>query len=217
MPFNSALERNRTHAQSFLRKIFRPAIHARCLTDPLIHHGRHFGRTQHTLCSIRTLLRNGVFRRTEFDDDGILNVPARYLPCYIMPICMPFALTFLSFSRERREHRIFQTLLQMVPGLENRIMSCSEEEVRLVADLVCIPNVSYRIHSQDRHKIQRGVSSARSDDTKSLKGVVIDWITPRGQFMDPPLARNIKTDRGFNHDFTGRLLCPAGLDWADQE
>jgi hypothetical protein len=66
-------------------------------------------------------------------------------------------------------------------------------------------------------QIQKGVSSARSDDTKSLKGVVIDWITPKGQPLSPPLARNIKTDRGFNHDVTGFLLCPIGLDWADAE
>ena len=41
-------------------------------------------------------------------------------------------------------------------------------------------------------KIQKGVSSARSDDTKSLKGAVLDWIFPRdGDVrnvlpMDPP-------------------------------
>ena len=87
------------------RKIFRLAIHARCLSDPLIHHGRHFGRTQHALCSIRTLLKNGVFRRTELDNDGDLNVPARYLPRYIMPVSMPFALTF-SFP-ERGENTEF--------------------------------------------------------------------------------------------------------------
>jgi hypothetical protein len=50
-----------------------------------------------------------------------------------------------------------------------------------------------------------------------LKGVVIDWITPKGQPLNPPLMRNIKTDRGFNHDLTGSLLCPAGLDWSDVE
>jgi hypothetical protein len=66
-------------------------------------------------------------------------------------------------------------------------------------------------------KIQKGVSSARSDDTKSLKGAVIDWIGDQGQSLDPPLARNVKTDRGFNHDRTGYLLCPAGLDWFDLE
>ena len=66
-------------------------------------------------------------------------------------------------------------------------------------------------------KIQKGVSSARSDDTKSLKGVILDWITPEGQHLEPPLARNVKSNRGFNHDRTGYLLCPAGLDWADPE
>ena len=66
-------------------------------------------------------------------------------------------------------------------------------------------------------QIQKGISGARSDDTKSLKSVIIDWITPPGQSLDPPLARNVKTSRGFNHDRTGFLLCPAGLNWADTE
>jgi hypothetical protein len=66
-------------------------------------------------------------------------------------------------------------------------------------------------------QIQKGASSARSDDTKSLKGAVLDWITPRGQPLSPPLARNVKTDRGFHHDRTGALLCPAGLDWSNTE
>ena len=43
------------------------------------------------------------------------------------------------------------------------------------------------------------------------------WITPRGQSLVPPLARNVKVDRGFNHERTGALLCPAGLDWSNPE
>jgi hypothetical protein len=66
-------------------------------------------------------------------------------------------------------------------------------------------------------KIQKGVSSARSDDTKSLKGPILDWIIPAGQSLHPPLARNVKMDRGFHHERTGALLCPAGLDWSDPE
>jgi hypothetical protein len=66
-------------------------------------------------------------------------------------------------------------------------------------------------------KIQKGVSSARSDDTKSLKGVVLDWITPRDIPLIPSLSRNVKTNRGFHHPVTGGLLCPAGLDWNDAE
>jgi len=66
-------------------------------------------------------------------------------------------------------------------------------------------------------KIQKGASSARSDDTKSLKGAVLDWIKPRGQSLNPPLARNVKIDHGFQHERTGALLCPAGLDWFNLE
>lgn len=69
----------------------------------------------------------------------------------------------------------------------------------------------------DRAQIQKGASSARSDDTKSLKSAILDWITPRGQPLRPQLARNVKTDRGFHHERTGALLCPAGLDWSNTE
>jgi len=66
-------------------------------------------------------------------------------------------------------------------------------------------------------KIQKGIASARSDDTKSLKGVVLDWITPRNKALDPPLSQNIKTNHGYNHHVTGALLCPAEFDWNDAE
>ena len=40
------------------------------------------------------------------------------------------------FCRESREHRIFLALLRMIPGLEPRILGSSNEELRIVADLV---------------------------------------------------------------------------------
>src|ERR1700710_3289417 len=67
------------------------------------------------------------------------------------------------------------------------------------------------------YKLTKGASGARGDDTKSLKGSALDWITPKGQNLVPPLARNVKIDRGFNHERTGALLCPAGLDWSNPE
>jgi hypothetical protein len=66
-------------------------------------------------------------------------------------------------------------------------------------------------------QLQKGASGARSDDTKSLKSAIIDWLTPPGEPLVPPIARNVKADRGFNHEVTGKLLCPAGVDWTDQE
>ena len=50
-----------------------------------------------------------------------------------------------------------------------------------------------------------------------MKGAVIDWITPKGQSLNPHIPRNVKTGRGFNHECTGALLCPTGLDWAHTE
>jgi hypothetical protein len=121
-------------------------------------------------------------------------------------------------DRDRREHHIFKSLLVLVPGLEARLMSesTSEEDIRYIADLVSWPPTLHR-HSLTSAQLQKGCNSARSDDTKGLKSAVIDWITPRDQPLIPPLARNSKEDRGFNHEATGSLLCPAGLNWSDPE
>ncbi|KIM89596.1 hypothetical protein PILCRDRAFT_60503 [Piloderma croceum F 1598] len=147
-----------------------------CGTDPLVHHGRHFGRTVHALCTVGALINNGILRMGELADN----------PDEIFT------------HEERREHRIFCILLQMVPGLEERLMEGFNEDVAHIADLV-----------------QKGASSARSDDTKTLKGAVLAWITPRGQPLNPPLFHNVKSDRGFHHERTGALLCPCGLDWSN--
>ena len=50
-----------------------------------------------------------------------------------------------------------------------------------------------------------------------MKGPIIDWITPKGQSLTPHIPWNAKSGRGFNHDRTGALLCPAGLDWNNME
>jgi hypothetical protein len=39
------------------------------MTDPLVHHGRHFGRTVHVLCCVHTLLTNGILREVELADE----------------------------------------------------------------------------------------------------------------------------------------------------
>ena len=62
--------------------------------------------------------------------------------------------------------------------------------------------------------MQKGINSARADDTKGLKGAIVDWITPPGQTLEPSINRKVKSTRGFHHERTGALLCPAGLDWS---
>ena len=92
-------------------------------------------------------------------------------------------------------------------------------------NILCMSQISFVILQLDVScrvdvlslQIQKGSSSARADDTKSLKGAVLDWITPRGQPLNPPLTRNVKIDRGFHHERTGALLCPASLNWSNSE
>jgi len=50
-----------------------------------------------------------------------------------------------------------------------------------------------------------------------MKSAIIDWITPKGQALNPHIPRNVKSGRGFNHERTGALLCPAGLNWNNME
>jgi hypothetical protein len=106
----------------------------------------------------------------------------------------------------------------MIPDFSERLMEGTEEDCMAMADLVRLffsPQVACT--SSDILQIQKGVSSARSDDTKSIKGAVLDWITPRDTPLNPPLSRNVKANRGFHHYTTGALLCPAGIDWKDPE
>jgi hypothetical protein len=69
----------------------------------------------------------------------------------------------------------------MIPGLEECLLDSSDENIGHIAELVrdccffdCAPKHYFL-------KIQKGASSARADDTKSLKGAMLDWITPQGQ------------------------------------
>ncbi|KAF8834355.1 hypothetical protein BDN67DRAFT_915129 [Paxillus ammoniavirescens] len=142
----------------------------RTTQDPLVHHGRHFGRAVHAFCNVQTLITNGLMF---MGDESHKGLTAAY------------------------EYAVFRELLHMIPGLEARLMVSPEEAVVHIADL-----------------IQKG---ARADDTKGMKSAVIDWITPKGQILNPHIPHNVKSGQGFNHERTGALLCPVGLDWANSE
>ncbi|KAG6807024.1 hypothetical protein H0H92_009121 [Tricholoma furcatifolium] len=104
--------------------------------------------------------------------------------------------------RELQEQNVYKGLLAICQGLGSKLVdpSTTGEEIEKWADL-----------------IQKGASGARGDDTKGMKAAVIDWITPKGESLVPPLNRRQKVDRGFHHEVTGGLLCPAHLDWQDEE
>ena len=49
----------------------------------------------------------------------------------------PLVLGANNLPRERSEYRVYQSLLRMVPALEERLLNGSGEEILHVADLVC--------------------------------------------------------------------------------
>ncbi|KAG1856758.1 hypothetical protein F4604DRAFT_1883101 [Suillus subluteus] len=95
---------------------------------------------------------------------------------------------------------VFTELVDSYPSLLDHLTNDKEEDVLHVGEL-----------------LGKGASGTRGDDTKTLKSAVLKWLVPRGQVVIPPLSRNIKSDRGFNHKVTGAFLCPAGLDWSNAE
>jgi hypothetical protein len=107
----------------------------------------------------------------------------------------------------------------MVPHLEECLMQCSSEESMRMADLVHCFSIatSFPHFSLLFSQIQKGISYTRSDDTKSMKGAVLDWITPQDSPLNPTLSQNIKINCGFHHNITGALLCPTSMDWNDPE
>ena len=108
--------------------------------------------------------------------------------------------------------------MELSPGLDNRILRASADELHYVSEMVC---AAFPKTFDDPVlipvQLSKGASGARADDTKSLKSAIVDWIAPSRGSLSPPLSRNVKTDRGFFHETTGSLLCPATLDWNDAE
>ncbi|KAH6886091.1 hypothetical protein BKA70DRAFT_1123289, partial [Coprinopsis sp. MPI-PUGE-AT-0042] len=137
----------------------------------------HFGRSVYAFVNIYALIVNGLAIEQAEEDD----VPEE--------------------PQARREIRVYQKLLNMVPLLHQHLVDASEEEVMAMSAM-----------------IQKGANSARSDDTKTLKSAIVDWIIPlNGQPLNPPIACNVKMDWGFLHPRTGFLLCPVDLNWQDEE
>jgi hypothetical protein len=61
-----------------------------CISDPLIGYGRHFGRTVHALCSIQSLLTNGILRLGEQADEPEESFTTEY-------VCTVTVIIFLIF------------------------------------------------------------------------------------------------------------------------
>ncbi|KAG1826502.1 hypothetical protein EV424DRAFT_1537408 [Suillus variegatus] len=106
--------------------------------------------------------------------------------------------------------------------LTNGILRLEQLEDMLIEDFTAEEHQEHLEGSEEEllhvgELIGKGAATARGEDTKSLKPVIIDWIAPAGEAVVPPMLQNAKTSRGFNHPLTGHLLCPAELDWDDTD
>jgi hypothetical protein len=78
-PFSWALARKRIFFLPLRVTLPIKVLSDRCLSDPLIGHGRHFGRTVHALCNVRALLTNGILRLGEQADEPEEAFTAEYV------------------------------------------------------------------------------------------------------------------------------------------
>ena len=83
----------------------------------------------------------------------------------------------------------------MVPGLRERLLEGDENNAVIIAEMVCLLVIHIVMHIFTVLEVTKRCFQARSDDTKSLKGPILDWIILEGQSLTPPLSRNVKLDR----------------------
>ncbi|KAI9059486.1 hypothetical protein FKP32DRAFT_1579870 [Trametes sanguinea] len=62
-----------------------------------------------------------------------------------------------------------------------------------------------------------GSNAARSDDTRSIKIAIVEWLSGSLKDAGVVLRPMDKAQRGFNNPVTGRLLCPVVLDFDDEQ
>lgn len=102
----------------------------RTATDPLVHKGRHFGRTVFAFANVKSLIMNGLIRLAED------NPPDSLTPKSVWSMALVI-IGNLTVIRERREDHVFTALLKMCHGLEDRLLDGSDGVVTDIADLVC--------------------------------------------------------------------------------
>lgn len=50
------------------------------VSDPLVHRGRHFGRTIFAFANVKSLITNGLDRMANQDTHGTESLPDKYIP-----------------------------------------------------------------------------------------------------------------------------------------
>ncbi|KAI1786467.1 hypothetical protein LXA43DRAFT_1099169 [Ganoderma leucocontextum] len=97
----------------------------------------------------------------------------------------------------RHQYEVYGQVLRFLPQLEEGLSKETISNTQL--NVICA----------------HGAGAGHSDDVKGLKVAILGWITDPERGLVPPIKGNQMANRGFNHEATGKELCPAGLDWND--
>jgi len=191
--------------------------------DSLIHHRCHFGQMVHSMCNVQILIMKGIEHLAEEEPVAEESLTCQFVPVFLISVTS--GLIYLCQTQGQGGAssipKTFTDCLLPTRTLHELRGGCH------VNRWTCMFLQLLRSLSQSSG-IQKGISSARSDNTKSLKGVVLDWILLRDKATSsdmPPdmpstpkpthLLQNVKTNQGFYHPVTGALLCPADFNYKD--
>ncbi|KIN98227.1 hypothetical protein M404DRAFT_10623 [Pisolithus tinctorius Marx 270] len=95
-----------------------------------------------------------------------------------------------------RLYKSFEELITVLPWMKKIILHSTADELEDICK-----------------QLQKGADGARGDDTANLKQDIVSWLTDLFHPIEPPLRTTTKDERGFMHDVTGKLICPAEFDW----
>ncbi|KAJ7302119.1 hypothetical protein DFH08DRAFT_991935 [Mycena albidolilacea] len=101
------------------------------------------------------------------------------------------------------------------PTIEQNILHNGYKE--LCRFIVPIRKLLAEAEYDELSPLRGGSQNAHSDDTKNLCEAIIPWLNIVFPNITPALDPHSRDNRGIFHDDLGRLLCPVGFDWDDED
>ncbi|KAI5985498.1 hypothetical protein EDD15DRAFT_2374095 [Pisolithus albus] len=111
----------------------------------------------------------------------------------------------LPTTEQQRTYRAYEKLIQWCPSVHKVVGPAAKADTAgLEITFAC-------------KELQKGADGARADDSATLKIAIAQWLNESQPCPDPPFNSREKNGRGFNHEITGKLLCPVDYDWANAD
>ena len=102
--------------------------------DPLIYHGRHFGRTVHAMCNVQVLLTQGVEHLASTEVVAEESLTLEYILIILASIIS--RLMHPPQRRARRGRQVFDKLCRIIPRFSDRLLESEEWQIIEMAELV---------------------------------------------------------------------------------